>query len=125
MATACLGQNRDGGACSAAPGADGYCMWHSPANAATRDAWRRKGGAQRSNRARAKKRLIDAGMSASEVGGLLSSVLRGVVTGTVEPGVGNACANIARALVEVRKVSDLEQEVADLERLVRGGSRSG
>ena len=124
MATGCMGANKDGGACSAVPGSDGYCMWHSPANAATREEWRKKGGAQRSNRARAKKQLIDAGMTASEVGGLLSSVLRGVVSGKVEPGVGNACANIARALVEVRKVADLETEVTELQRLVRGGRAS-
>jgi len=31
MATPCLGTNQAGGVCSAVPGPDGYCMWHSPA----------------------------------------------------------------------------------------------
>ncbi len=124
MATPCLGTNQAGGVCSAAPGPDGYCQWHSPANAEARAEWRKKGGSNRSNRARAKKQLADAGMTAGEVGGVLSGVLRDVVAGRLEPGVATAAATVARALVEVRKVSDLEQEVADLERLVRTGGRA-
>ena len=125
MADRCTGRNRDGGPCSAVPQPGStWCVWHDPAKAETREGWRRKGGSARSNKARAKRQLLDGALTAGEVGAVLSAVLKAVVAGKLEPGVANAAANVARALADVRKVGDLETEVADLTRLVREGRAS-
>ncbi|MBA2278315.1 MAG: hypothetical protein H0W06_11185 [Chloroflexia bacterium] len=50
-----------------------------------------------------------------EVSGLLSVALKKVAAGDMEPGVGNALATIARALVSVEQAGALEERVADLE----------
>ncbi len=54
-------------------------------------------------------------MSVAELGGLLGLVLKGVIAGRVEPGGGNAAANIARALVSVREASEIEDRLRELE----------
>ena len=58
----CSGTNKDGTACSAQARPNrSWCAWHDPDLAADRATWRQKGGAGRSNQARAKKALGDAG----------------------------------------------------------------
>ena len=41
--------------------------------------------------------------------------LRAVLAGKIEPGVGNAVANLARAAVAVREATELEARLAELE----------
>src|SRR5687767_3223301 len=89
MADRCLGRNRDGSPCSAQPRGDGYCLWHSPSMATERASWRKRGGEQRSNRARAKKSLADAALTPHDLEGVLGMTLKAVLAGKVQPGVGN------------------------------------
>ncbi len=50
-----------------------------------------------------------------EVAGLLSLALRGVLSGRIEPGVGNAVASLARALTHVHEATEVEDRIAALE----------
>lgn len=118
----CKGQNTAGAPCSAQPvRADGYCYWHSPATVEERVEARRRGGFNKSNRARAAKAA--EGMSLAEIDRLLAVALKGTLTGRLTPGQGTAAAAIARAMVTVREAStieDLTQRMDALERQARG-----
>jgi hypothetical protein len=115
MVRQCKAQTVSGSPCSATPvRADGYCWWHSPALAEERDAARRRGGAARSNKARAAKQIPPA-MSAADLAGWLSLLFTQVLTGRIEPKIGTACATIARTLLEVRTTTELEQRLSELE----------
>lgn len=118
----CKGQNAAGAPCSAQPvRADGYCYWHSPATAEERAEARRRGGFNKSNKARAAKAA--EGMSLAEIDRLLAVALKGTLTGRLTPGQGTAAAAIARAMVTVREahtLEDLTQRLDELERRARG-----
>ncbi|MFL5759104.1 MAG: hypothetical protein ACJ789_05155 [Thermomicrobiales bacterium] len=116
MHSHCSGTNRDGGPCNAEvrPGR-AWCRWHDPELETQRAEWRRKGGAARSNKARAKKVLPAEPLTAEEVRSHLGVVFTGVIGGTMEPGVGTAAANIARALIAVSESHELEQRLQALE----------
>ena len=77
----CAATNRDGSPCSAHVWSGGHCRWHAPELKEQRREWSRKGGRQRSNRARAKRALPEGLMSPDELRGLLGSVLKGVLVG--------------------------------------------
>lgn len=115
MDTECLGTNKDGSPCSAAPRASGYCLWHDPALMEQRAAWRSMGGANRSNRTRAGKRLAMPGVTTQELQHLVGQALKDVIAGELPPAVGNCVANLARALVAVREATELEERLAALE----------
>ena len=114
----CGGTTRDGRPCDAParPG-EPWCPWHSPTLAERRREWSAKGGGNRSNKARARKALPDGALTAAEVRGLLGLVLKGVIAGEIEPGVGTAAANIARALNDLARTAEFEGRLAEVERL--------
>lgn len=124
MVVKCSATNKDGGPCNAAPWRDGLCRWHHPALAAELAEGRRKGGAQRSNAARAKKGMVAAALTPAELQGYVAVALKGVLGGRLEPGVGNAVANLARAAVAVREATTLEERISELERAA-GTSATG
>ncbi|MDP9470566.1 MAG: hypothetical protein M3Q71_07850 [Chloroflexota bacterium] len=112
----CKGANAAGQPCDAKPvRPSGWCYWHDPALEAERIEGRRKGGAARSNRARAKKRLPAESLTLQEVQGLLSVALKGVLAGRIEPGIANASANLARAIAAVTQVAELDARIRELE----------
>lgn len=123
MATQCQGTNRNGEPCSAHvyDGA-GWCRWHDPDRAADRAAWSRKGGAARSNKARARKQLADAVMSMSDMDAFLCASMVKVAAGRMEPGVGSAVATLARTVVAIRTAGELERRLEELERQAGIGS---
>ena len=117
MANECLGTNRDGNPCSATsdPGTT-WCRWHSPDREAERVEWRRKGGAARSNKARARKKMADAVLTIDDLDGLLCRALVQVAAGALEPGVGSAMSVIARTITTIRSTGELERRIEELER---------
>jgi len=116
MVVRCTASTTAGSPCSAQPvRPDGYCYWHSPALAAERDAARRRGGSARSNQARAKKQIPEA-MSVEDLAGWLSLLFTSVMAGRIEPKIGTACAAIARTMDELRKTTELERRLEELER---------
>lgn len=119
--TACQAITAAGSPCSAQPVLpSGWCYWHDPALAVEREAARRRGGAHKSNQARARRRLPDGILSVDEVRGLLGKALKDVLTGQLDAGPANAAAAIARSLLaanEAAAVERLEVRLAELERL--------
>ena len=69
---------------------------------------------QLSSKARARKGIPE-GLSAAELEGLLTVVLRGVIVGRVEVGRANAAANVARALIAAKEAGTIEERLAALE----------
>jgi hypothetical protein len=124
MVNRCLATNAEGASCQSQPvRPSGYCYWHDPSVAEERDRKRREGGANRSNRIRAKRALPDAVLSPIELQGLLCTTLKAVIAGRLEPGVGNAAAALARAVVTVREATTLEERIKALEAAVDLGGR--
>ena len=117
MATGCQARNRAGEPCSAAVYQDGWCRWHQPGREAEerRREWARRGGVNRSNRARARREMAEAAMTPAELQGYLAVALRGVIAGKYTPGQGSAVAALARAAVAVREASEWEQRLEALE----------
>ncbi len=121
----CKGANAAGQPCDAKPvRPSGWCYWHDPALEAERIEGRRKGGAARSNRARAKKRLPAESLTLQEVQGLLSVALKGVLAGRIEPGIANASANVARAIAAVAQAGEIEERITALEAAAQIGGKS-
>jgi hypothetical protein len=126
MLSRCKATNAAGEPCSAGPvRADGYCYWHSPALEAERQANRRKGGAGRSNANRARKALPAAGtLTIDELRAVLESTIAKTLHGSIEPGVANAVASLARAygsLSEAAKLEELTDRLDHLEATARRG----
>jgi len=126
MDAKCSATNKNGSPCSAGPvREDGYCYWHSPDLADQRRTDRQRGGAARSNVARAKRQLPDAVLTPAELQGFIGLALRGVLAGRIEPGVANAVATLARAAVAVREATEVEERLTALETADTHGRRHG
>jgi hypothetical protein len=108
--------NRRGAACAATPGPDGLCRWHTPSNAAERTAWCRRGGAARSNAARARKELAGAALTPAELVATLCRAMAKVEAGQLEPGPATAMAGLARAILACTSAADVESRLVALER---------
>lgn len=120
MDTPCMAQTKSGNPCSAQPWRDGLCRWHHPDLADARAEARRKGGVNRSSKIRAAKRLPDDVLTTEQLRGVLSKTLQEVISGQLEPAVGNAAASLARAYVAVTEagaVERLESRLVELEAL--------
>jgi hypothetical protein len=116
MEQMCIATTKEGRPCSAGPvRSSGFCYWHDPALLEQRLTDRQRGGAARSNVARARKQIADAVLTPADLQGLLGATLRGVLAGRIEPGVGTAAAGIARVLLAVREATDVETRLAALE----------
>src|SRR5688572_16501470 len=122
MVKRCKATTTAGAPCSAQPvRADGYCWWHSPALTNERDEARRRGGAARSNKARAKKQLPAGVLTNDELLGFVGLSIKGVLAGKIEPGVANSVANLARAYIVVEEagaVEAMQAQVAELRALI-------
>jgi hypothetical protein len=123
MVARCKAQTTNGAPCSAQPVRDdGYCYWHSPSTASERAEARRRGGRAKSNQSRAKRQMESAAMTPNEIQGFVAVALRGVMTGSITPGIANAVASLARAAVAVREATELEARLSELESLAGVGA---
>ena len=122
----CRATNQAGKPCAAEPLPSGWCRWHDPELEEARREWSRRGGHNKSNAARARKAL-PAGLTPDELHRLLGAVLKSVIAGRTEPGVGNAAANISRAIVVVKEAGELAERVEALAVMVHAlvGRRTG
>jgi hypothetical protein len=77
--------------------------------------WRVKGGVNRSNRSRASKTFAASGLTAHEIQTLVGQTLKDVIAGDITPAIGNCVANLARSLIAVREVTELEARLTTLE----------
>ncbi len=119
----CKGANAAGQRCDAKPvRPSGWCYWHDPALEIERTEGRRKGGQRRSNKARTAKRLPSEVMTMSELQGVLCVVLRDVIEGKTEPGIGNCAAGLGRAIAAVAQVAEIEDRLTALEAAANFGT---
>lgn len=116
----CKATSRDGSPCSAqARSGSHYCLWHDPELAGQRSVWRSKGGAHRSNAARARKQLSGDLRDLVGVKAALLRAMERVEQGELEPGPAQAMAGLARAIVTVSSAADFEDRIAILEGLLK------
>jgi hypothetical protein len=80
-----------------------------------RSEWSAKGGASRSNAARARAALPDATLTPAQLACVLSKALSDVLGGTLEPGRANAVSGLARTLVSIAEAVELETRLTALE----------
>ncbi len=111
----CTAVSKAGNPCHAAavPG-DSRCAWHSEAWAEQRREWSKRGGEQRSHRARARKAL-GGSHDLRSVQERLVKALERVEEGTLEPARAQAMASLGRTLVAVIQAAELESRIRDLE----------
>jgi len=98
-----------------------HCLMHDPGSAGLRLEASKKGGFERSAKARAAK-LVPEAMTPAELAGWLSLLFTQVMTGRVEPKIGTACAAIARTLLDVRTTTEIETRLCELESLAGIGN---
>jgi hypothetical protein len=119
MQIQCSGKTKTGERCKAwAVAGSQFCISHDPAKVVELAEFRRQGGKGKSNKARARKALPGELMSMAEVQAHLGKALRGVLAGEIEPGVGTAVANIARAMRDVGAAAELEEQLLDMRRQI-------
>ena len=126
MGDRCAALTKDGNPCSARPRpGSNRCPWHDERLSERRREWSARGGAARSNQARARRQLPAGVLTNEELRGLVGMTIKRVLTGTTEPAVGNSVAALARAYVAVTEagaVERIEDRLAELERLAARGS---
>ena len=123
MAAKCNAIARSGERCGSPALPDSsYCFVHSPDHAEARRAASVKGGRNRSAQARARAAIPPA-MDAVELGGWLALVFRRVVAGQMEPKIGTAAAAIARTMMGVRELVEIEARLVALEEAASLGER--
>ncbi len=115
MPDRCQATAKSGKPCSvtALPG-DQLCAWHSPVMEERRRQWSRRGGHQRSNKARARRALPPA-MTPAELEQVLGGTLRGLLAGRFAPNVASAAAALGRTLITIREAGELETRLSELE----------
>lgn len=119
MVRRCLGTNVEGEPCSAyVPAGESWCRWHDPSREAEREEWRRRGGANRANQARARKQLAERVMTITDIDALLCEAIAKVAAGRMEPGVGTSMATIAKTIAGIRSVGEMERRLEQLEQSV-------
>lgn len=110
----CHGLRVDGQPCRAAVvSPSGWCFAHDPSREAERTEARRRGGAASSNVARLRRHLGPSALS--PILDRLEEALREVHEGDLQPARGQAMASLARAMVAVLEVSELEERLTALE----------
>ena len=112
----CSARTKGGNPCAARPrpGTD-RCPWHDASLAGKRSEWSRQGGRGKSNAARAKRQAPLNVLTPLELQAVLSSSIAKVLGGGIEPGVANAVAGLARALISAREATEVEERLAALE----------
>jgi hypothetical protein len=119
----CLAVAKSGSRCRRPPlPGKAHCLMHDPESAELRREASRKGGYARSNAARAAKMLPPA-LTNDDLLVRLSVVIDKAEKGEIEPGVVNCISGAARTMAELRKATDLERRLDELEAKV-GAERS-
>jgi hypothetical protein len=81
-----------------------------------RRAWSAKGGKERSNGARAKRKLAGDLRDLAGVKAMLLAAMEQTKNGEMEPGILTALSTAARAVVAVAGVADFETQLAEMRR---------
>jgi hypothetical protein len=111
----CSASTVSGEQCNARATADGFCPWHSPGRQEQLAESRRRGGAGKANRARARKQLESTAMSPSELRGVIGLSITQVLAGKITPGMAQAVAALARASLAITEAVEIEERLDRLE----------
>lgn len=115
----CQATKRDGSPCTqdAQPG-KAHCWGHDPDLAQARKQGNAAGGRHRSNAARARKALPSEPLTTTEVHAWLSMAFRRALVGKMDAPMLNALSTAAKALADLAKVVDFEDQLADMRRQI-------
>lgn len=118
MVERCTATTKAGKPCNA-PARPGrpYYLFHDPAAVEERRAASKKGGHNKSNAARAERRLVK--MSVHDVQIVLTTAMREVFDGNLDIGTAAARATLGRAVILANEKGDLEKRVAEIEEQIR------
>jgi hypothetical protein len=108
----CLSKKKNGEPCRAKALPDGYCFVHSPATVEERRLARARGGQNSAVVVRAEKLGPER---LTSVFGALGEALADVRRGKLDPRIAIAMAGVARAMMAVVTVGELEDRVRGLE----------
>jgi hypothetical protein len=100
-----------------------FCLMHDPESLELRREAGRRGGQNRSNRARAQKKLRAYG--AEDIGVLLSATLKDLLDGTLEPNVAVAATTVARGILTAAERGEVERLLSELESIHRERDKEG
>lgn len=110
----CSNPTKSGTPCKGRVWRDGLCRFHHPDNTEAQTESRRKGGRNKSNAARAERRMSVFTINTVRV--LLSTALREVMDGEMDIGTAAAVATLGRAVILANEKTDLEKRMAEIER---------
>src|SRR5215211_7926815 len=91
-----------------------HCLMHDPESVELRREAGRKGGHARSNAARAAK-VLQPALTTDDLLVTLSDVIRKAEKREIEPGVVNCISGAARTMNEIRKTTEIERRLEELE----------
>lgn len=91
-----------------------HCLMHDPESAELRREAGRKGGYARSNAARAAK-VLQPALTTDDLLVTLSDVIRKAEKSEIEPGIVNCISGAARTMNEIRKTTEIERRLEELE----------
>jgi len=91
-----------------------HCLMHDPESAELRREAGRAGGRNRANAVRAAK-AMPAALSSDDLLVRLSQVIDKAEKGEIEPGVVNCISGAARTMNEIRKTTEIERRLEELE----------
>ena len=91
-----------------------HCLMHDPESAELRREAGRKGGHARSNAARAAK-VLQPALTTDDLLVTLSEVIRKAEKREIEPGIVNCISGAARTMNEIRKTTEIERRLEELE----------
>lgn len=127
MVAKCSAIARSGSRCqSPAMAGQAFCLMHSPDHAEVRREAARKGGRNRSAKARAAASLPDP-MTVDELTVWLSVAFKQTLSGRLEPKTATAVATLARAFLEAQQaaaqptIEDLQEQVEVLRQMIQRG----
>lgn len=117
MPVTCSAITKGGSRCSR-PALAGkqHCLMHDAGSIELRREASRKGGYARSNAERARKALLPA-LTSEDLLVTLSEVIRKAEKSEIEPGVVNCISGAARTMNEIRKSTEIERRIEELERV--------
>ena len=115
MAAKCQAIARSGSRCSSPVLPDStFCFVHDPTAEDRRREASKRGGKNRANAVRAAKAL-SAPLTTNDLLVTLSRIIDKAERGAIEPGVVNAMSGAARTMNEIRKTTEVEARLSELE----------
>ncbi len=112
----CKEKNQQGKPCSAQHWKGGYCRWHHPENQDAQREASRRGGRASSHTARARKKFANGIRDIADLRATMLDSIEKVRVGELEPNRAAAIAQLARVVVAMTPIADLDGRMVELEK---------